>query len=191
MVTYLSDAVPVDDDALGVERVPELDVDGVAGPGADRRARELPVDADHHLLLAVGRPEHVADLPPQVPGLARRRAMLARHQGAAHQGQQREMKPHGCPALQSAVVSAASYATPQQECPRPQFTAQHRGWARRGKQMGCKHRLGMGRMAKREIDDLGAGGDLCWPKKRCLSLITSVSHCSISPSSQSLLQPSI
>lgn len=103
MVTYLSDAVPVDDDALGVERVPELDVDGVAGPGADRRARELPVDADHHLLLAVGRPEHVADLPPQVPGLAlarRRSAMLARHQGAAHQGQQRERKPHGCPALQ-------------------------------------------------------------------------------------------
>lgn len=98
MVTYLSDAVPVDDDAFGVERVLELDVDGVAGAGADGWARELPVDADHYLLLAVGRPEHVADLPLEVPGLGRlRRAMLPRHQDAAHQGQlQQGKKPHAC-----------------------------------------------------------------------------------------------
>jgi len=110
-MVYLSDAVPVDDDALGVERVLELDVDGVAGAGADGRAGELPVDADHHLLLAVRRPEHVADLPLEVPGLRRRGAMRpggARQEGAAHRGQQR--KPHGWLALQ-----AAAYATPNRQ----------------------------------------------------------------------------
>jgi len=109
---YLSDAVPVDDDALGVERVLELDVDGVAGAGADGRAGELPVDADHHLLLAVRRPEHVADLPLEVPGLRRRGAMRpgsARQEGAAHRGQQR--KPHGWLALQPTPLPTVTSLT--------------------------------------------------------------------------------
>jgi hypothetical protein len=95
----------VDDNALGVQRVLELDVDGVAGAGADRRAGELPVDADEHLLLTVRRPEHVAHLPFEVPRL-RLRAMRPddeRPNGAALRHQQ-QRKSHGllCSSLHTA-----------------------------------------------------------------------------------------
>ena len=51
--------MPVDDDALCVELVSEVDDDGVSGFGPDGGARELAVDAHHHVLLAVRCPVNV------------------------------------------------------------------------------------------------------------------------------------
>lgn len=49
----------MDDDALGVELVGEVYGDGVSGSGPDGGARELAVDAHHHVLHAIGCPVHV------------------------------------------------------------------------------------------------------------------------------------
>lgn len=92
-IVYLSDAVPMDDHPLGVQRVLELDDDGVAGLGAYRRAGELPVDPDEDLLLAIRRPEHVAHLPFEVPGLGCLRTMWK--SGTCQEASKQEhKKPH-------------------------------------------------------------------------------------------------
>lgn len=62
LMYYLSDSMPMDDDSLGVEFVGEADDDGVAGASPDGGARELAVDAHHHVLLAVRCSEDVLNI---------------------------------------------------------------------------------------------------------------------------------
>lgn len=61
----------MDDDALGVKLVGEVDVKGVAGPGTDSGARELAVDGDDDAFLAIWRPVHVLHLPFQMSDFSR------------------------------------------------------------------------------------------------------------------------
>lgn len=65
--------MPVNDNTLSVELVGELHMKGVTGLSTDCRARELAVDPHHEVLDAVRRPEHVTDLPFEVPGLGSQR----------------------------------------------------------------------------------------------------------------------
>ena len=51
--------MPVDDNALGMQLVGDVDSDGVAGIGPDGGARELAVNAHHWVLHAVGCPINV------------------------------------------------------------------------------------------------------------------------------------
>lgn len=69
----LLDPVPVNHDALGVELVGELDVDSVTDPSPNGGARELAIDPHDGVLDTVGRPEHVLDVPFEVPGLGTQR----------------------------------------------------------------------------------------------------------------------
>lgn len=66
---YLSDTVPVDDNSFGVKSILQLEMDCVAGCGADGRARELVVDCHHEFLFAVRRHVYITHLPFVVPDL--------------------------------------------------------------------------------------------------------------------------
>lgn len=64
--TNLSNAMPVNDGALGGELVGDGDVDGVADLGPDGRAGELAVDSHHNVLKAVQLLKHVLHIEPVV-----------------------------------------------------------------------------------------------------------------------------
>lgn len=62
----------MDDNALGVKLVGEVEMNGVSGLGTYSGAGELAVDGDDHTFLAIWRPVHVFHLPFQMPDFSSR-----------------------------------------------------------------------------------------------------------------------
>ena len=87
---YLSDAVPVDDDSLGVKRVLELHMDRIAGLGADGGAGELAVDPYQNFLVAVRRCVDIPHLPFEMSGLGSRSSLQQDRDDAGGDEQERE-----------------------------------------------------------------------------------------------------